>query len=78
MEARISTIEGGYAVLEMGTSRHKIIMPLQYLPAGIREGDVLNFKIEIARRAKTPRSKVTHIEEKMLAKKRPGTPGPTD
>lgn len=71
MKAVVRTIEGDYAVIEMGITEHKVIIPVQFLPPGTREGDILKIDIQIDRKApKKPRAKVTHIEEKFLEKKK--------
>jgi len=74
VKAVVRTIEGDYAIIEMGMSRHKVIIPLQFLPPGVKEGITLRIDIRIdPDTPRKPRSKVTHIEQKFAEKRnRPG------
>ncbi|MTI84514.1 MAG: DUF3006 domain-containing protein [Firmicutes bacterium] len=70
MTGVIRTIEGQYAVIEMGTSKHKVIMPIQFLPRGAKEGHTLQIDITIdPKTPRRPRSKVTNIKEKLNKRK---------
>lgn len=72
MKAVVRTIEGAYAVIEMGLSKHKVIIPLQFLPSKVKEGVTLKIDIQIDPDY-TPknREKVTYIKQKIAEKNRP-------
>jgi hypothetical protein len=70
MKGFIRTIEGEYAVIEMGVNKHKVIMPVHFLPRGAKEGHTLIIDITLDRNTtRKPQSKVTDINTKFNKRK---------
>ncbi|MCF8010708.1 MAG: DUF3006 domain-containing protein [Clostridiales bacterium] len=66
MKGDVKTIEGGFAIIEIGVSRYKIIMPVHLLPQDVKEGQVLNINMELDRDStQNNHCKVTHIKDKL-------------
>ena len=47
MKAIIDRLEGNYAVVLFGEDEIRVDIPLEVLPYGVREGDVLSVSFEI-------------------------------
>lgn len=64
MRALVKHIEDEFAILLVGTEERTIILPLMYLPRGIKKGQVLKITFTIDHEA-TPKhsKKILNIDE---------------
>lgn len=64
MRAVIDRFEGDMAVVLVGEEEHRLPVHRQFLPAGVREGDVLVLRWEIDRReTEARRERMRHLIE---------------